>query len=469
MNKCDIISSRLYEYIAAGIIFYGRICMAVDLVFNRKFLDGFVSGDDLESIREETLNARKILEEGSGAGNAFLGWLDLPFHYDREEYERIKKAAEKIRSDSDVLIVIGVGGSYLGAKAAIGFLNGAFGDRKGPEVCFVGNSMSGDYIAELIDHVRDRDFSINVISKSGTTTEPAIAFRIFRELIETKYGSSEASRRIYATTDRSRGALKKLSLSEGYEQFTVPDNVGGRYSVLTAVGLLPIAVSGANIDAMMRGAADMCEHAHNAPFEENGPMLYAACRNILYRKGKTVELFAGYEPSFGFVSEWWKQLFGESEGKGCKGIFPASVNLTTDLHSIGQYIQDGERILSETVLDIVNSRSSVIINSEEEDLDGLNYLAGKNMNDVNHHAMRGAILAHNDGGVPVMKIELRKRDEYALGQLFYFFEYACGVSGYILGVNPFDQPGVESYKKNMFALLGKPGYESLSAELYRKL
>lgn len=443
--------------------------MAVDLVFNKKFLDGFVSEDELLAVRKEAVTAKEILDERKGAGNDFLGWLDLPVSYDREEYDRIKAAAEKIRKDSDALLVIGIGGSYLGARAAVEFLRRQFGNEKGPEIYFAGNSVSADYLAELTDYLKDKDFSVNVISKSGTTTEPAIAFRIFKELLEKKYGRKEASKRIYATTDKTRGALKKLSVAEGYEQFIVPDDVGGRYSVLTAVGLLPIAAAGIDIDALMQGAADMREHAQNAPFLENVPVQYAACRNILYRKGKLIEVLADYEPSFHYVSEWWKQLYGESEGKDKKGIFPASVDLTTDLHSMGQFIQDGERILMETVLDIKNTQRCIIMKEASEDLDGLNYLAGRTMNEINHQAMRGTILAHNDGGVPVMKIELERRDAYSLGQLFYFFEYACGVSGYMLGVNPFNQPGVESYKKNMFALLGKPGYEVLSAELCKRL
>lgn len=443
--------------------------MAVDIVFNKKFLDGFVSEEELLAVRKEAVTAKEILDERKGAGNDFLGWLDLPVSYDREEYDRIKAAAEKIRKDSDALLVIGIGGSYLGARAAVEFLRRQFGNEKGPEIYFAGNSVSADYLAELTDYLKDKDFSVNVISKSGTTTEPAIAFRIFKELLEKKYGRKEASKRIYATTDKARGALKKLSVAEGYEQFIVPDDVGGRYSVLTAVGLLPIAAAGIDIDALMQGAADMREHAQNAPFSENGPVQYAACRNILYRKGKLIEVLADYEPSFHYVSEWWKQLYGESEGKDKKGIFPASVDFTTDLHSMGQFIQDGERILMETVLDIKNTQRCIVMKEASEDLDGLNYLAGRTMNEINHQAMRGTILAHNDGGVPVMKIELERRDAYSLGQLFYFFEYACGVSGYMLGVNPFNQPGVESYKKNMFALLGKPGYEVLSAELCKRL
>lgn len=443
--------------------------MSLNVVFNRKFLNGFVSEAEISAVKGELFSANRTLLEKSGAGNDFLGWLDLPIDYNREEYGRIKAAAKRIRENSDVLIVIGIGGSYLGARAAIEFLRRQFGSVEGPEIYFAGNSISADYLAELVDSLKDKDFSVNVISKSGTTTEPAIAFRIFKDLLEKKYGCAETSRRIYATTDSLRGALKMLSVAEGYEQFTVPDDVGGRYSVLTAVGLLPIAVAGIDTDALMQGAAEMREHAQNAPFEENGPLQYAACRNILYRKGKLIEVLADYEPSFHYIAEWWKQLYGESEGKDKKGIFPASVDLTTDLHSMGQYIQDGERILMETVLDIKNTQRCVTMKEAEEDLDGLNYLAGRTMDEINHQAMRGTILAHNDGGVPVMKIELERRDAYTLGQLFYFFEYACGVSGYMLGVNPFNQPGVESYKKNMFALLGKPGYEALSAELSKRV
>ena len=374
-----------------------------------------------------------------------------------------------------MLLVIGIGGSYLGARAAIEFLRHGFYNnvpreiRKTPEIYFVGNNISSAYVQGLMDVIGDRDFSINIISKSGTTTEPAIAFRIFKEMAEKKYGKEEAAKRIYATTDKARGALKKLATEEGYETFVVPDDVGGRFSVLTAVGLLPIAVSGADIDKLMEGAASGRELALNQPFEENDAMLYAAVRNILLRKGKNVEVLANYEPSLHYVAEWWKQLYGESEGKDQRGIFPASVDLTADLHSMGQFIQDGSRILFETVLSVEKSRAEVVIKEEPTDLDGLNYLAGKNMDFVNKSAMNGTVLAHTDGDVPNLIVRIPEQNEFYLGQLFYLFEFACGVSGYVLGVNPFNQPGVEAYKKNMFALLGKPGYEKEREELLKRL
>ena len=411
----------------------------------------------------------------SGAGNDFLGWIDLPVNYDKEEFTRIKKAAEKIQSDSEVLLVIGIGGSYLGARAAIEFLRHSFYNivdksvRKTPEIYFCGNSISSTYLKDLMDVIGDRDFSINIISKSGTTTEPAIAFRIFKEMCEKKYGKEGAAKRIYATTDKARGALKKLATEEGYETFVVPDDVGGRFSVLTAVGLLPIAVSGADIDKLMEGAASGREMALNDAFEKNGALQYAGIRNILLRKGKSVEVLANYEPSVHFVSEWWKQLFGESEGKDQRGIFPASVDLTTDLHSMGQFIQDGARILFETVINVETSREILTIGEEPVDLDGLNYLAGQTVDFVNKSAMNGTILAHTDGQVPNLVVRIPEVNEFYLGQLFYFFEFACGVSGYMLGVNPFNQPGVESYKKNMFALLGKPGYEEQREALLKRL
>ena len=416
-----------------------------------------------------------MLVSRSGQGNDYLGWIDLPVNYDREEFARIKKAAEKICSDSEVLVVIGIGGSYLGARAAIEFLRHGFYNniskeqRKTPEIYFAGNSISSSYLQGLIDVVGDRDFSVNIISKSGTTTEPAIAFRIFKEMLEKKYGKEEAAKRIYATTDKARGALKHLSDEEGYETFVVPDDVGGRFSVLTAVGLLPIAVSGADIDKLMEGAASGREMALNLPYAENDAMQYAAVRNILHRKGKAVEILANYEPSLHYVSEWWKQLFGESEGKDQKGIYPASVDLTTDLHSMGQFIQDGSRIMFETVLNVEKSRVELTIGEEPVDLDGLNYLAGKTVDFVNKSAMNGTILAHTDGSVPNLRVDIPEQNEFYLGQLFYFFEFACGISGYVSGVNPFNQPGVESYKKNMFALLGKPGFEKEREELLKRL
>lgn len=435
----------------------------------------FISADEVKSMERIVEQSKEVLVSKSGAGNDFLGWIDLPVAYDKEEFARIQKAAEKIASDSEVLVVIGTGGSYLGARAAVEFLRHSFYNvvskevRKTPEIYFAGNSISGRYLSDLIQVIGDRDFSVNVISKSGTTTEPAIAFRVFKEMLEKKYGKAEAAKRIYATTDKSRGALKKLATEEGYETFVVPDDVGGRFSVLTAVGLLPIAVSGADITKLMEGAADARKDALEKPFAENGPMQYAAVRNILLRKGKQIEVLANYEPSLHYVSEWWKQLYGESEGKDQKGIFPASVDLTTDLHSMGQFIQDGSRNLFETVLNVTDSEAEIVIGEEPVDLDGLNYLAGKNMDFVNKSAMNGTILAHTDGNVPNLMITVPGQDEYSLGQLFYFFEFACGVSGYTLGVNPFNQPGVESYKKNMFALLGKPGYEAEREELMKRL
>ncbi|MBR6147970.1 MAG: glucose-6-phosphate isomerase [Lachnospiraceae bacterium] len=435
----------------------------------------FVADHEVENMKKIVLDAKQLLVSKKGPGNDFLGWIDQPVAYDKEEFARIKKAAEKIKQDSDVLLVIGIGGSYLGARAAIEFLRHGFYNmiskeqRKTPEIYFVGNSISSTYLKNLIDVIGDRDFSINMISKSGTTTEPAIAFRVLKSLMEKKYGKEEAAKRIYATTDRAKGSLKGLATEEGYETFVVPDDIGGRFSVLTAVGLLPIAVSGADIDKLMEGAASAREMALNNEFEDNDALKYAALRNILYRKGKSIEILCNYEPAVHYVSEWWKQLYGESEGKDQRGIFPASVDLTTDLHSMGQFIQDGARNLFETVINIEKSREEIIIGEEPVDLDGLNYLAGKTVDFVNKSAMNGTVLAHTDGQVPNCMINVPEMNEYYLGQLFYFFEFACGVSGYILGVNPFNQPGVESYKKNMFALLGKPGYEAQREELLKRL
>lgn len=435
----------------------------------------FIKEHEVESMKKLALDAKELLVSKKGAGNDFLGWIDLPVDYDKEEFDRIKKAAAKIQGDSEVLLVIGIGGSYLGARAAIEFLRHSFYNvvskevRKTPEIYFVGNSISSTYIRHLMDVIGDRDFSINMISKSGTTTEPAIAFRVFKEMMEKKYGKEEAAKRIYATTDKARGSLKSLATEEGYESFVVPDDVGGRFSVLTAVGLLPIAVSGADINQLMEGAQAGRKAALESPFEENDAVKYAALRNILLRKGKGIEILANYEPSVHFVSEWWKQLYGESEGKDQKGIFPASVDLTTDLHSMGQFIQDGSRNMFETVINIETSREEIILQEEPVDLDGLNYLAGKSVDFVNKSAMNGTILAHTDGQVPNLMVNVPEVNEYYLGQLFYFFEFACGVSGYLLGVNPFNQPGVESYKKNMFALLGKPGYEAQREELLKRL
>lgn len=445
------------------------------VTFDYSKASSFITKNEMAIMEKLAADAKETLVSKTGAGNDFLGWIDLPVDYDKEEFDRIKKAAKKIQEDSEVLLVIGIGGSYLGARAAIEFLRHNFYNmvdksvRKTPEIYYVGNSISSTYIAHLKDVIGDRDFSINMISKSGTTTEPAIAFRVFKKMLEDKYGKEAASKRIYATTDKARGALKNLANEEGYESFVVPDDVGGRFSVLTAVGLLPIAVSGADIDKLMEGAASGRKRALEAPFAENDAMQYAAVRNILLRKGKSVEIVANYEPSLHYVSEWWKQLYGESEGKDQKGIFPAAVDLTTDLHSMGQFIQDGARIMFETVINIEKSQCEIVLEEEPVDLDGLNYLAGKTVDFINKSAMNGTILAHTDGQVPNLMVNVPEQNEFYLGELFYMFEFACGVSGYLLGVNPFDQPGVESYKKNMFALLGKPGYEAEREALLKRL
>ncbi len=428
------------------------------------YIGSFVPDDELVLAKKQIELAKKTLLDGDSFGNDFLGWINLPVNYDRDEFSRIKKAANKIRNDSKVFIVIGIGGSYLGAKAAIEFLNHPFynqlPDKKTPEIYFAGHNMSSDYIKGLIDIIGDRDFSVNVISKSGTTTEPAVAFRIFKELLEKKY-NNKAAERIYATTDKAKGALKELADEKGYECFVVPDDVGGRFSVLTAVGLLPIAVSGADIEALMSGASDEQKRCKNADFNDNMAMQYAAYRNILLRKNKNIELLVNYDPSLHFVAEWWKQLYGESEGKDKKGIFPASVDFTTDLHSMGQYIQDGRRSLFETVIKVEKSNSEITMKKADSDTDGLNYLAGKSLDFINEKAMEGTILAHKSGDVPSILIKMADKSAYSLGSLFYFFEFACGISGYTLGVNPFNQPGVEAYKQNMFALLGKKGYENI--------
>ena len=425
---------------------------------------------DWNELKSEAAVAEKLLLDRTGAGNDFLGWIDLPENYDKEEYARIQAAARRIREDSDVLVVVGIGGSYLGARAVIEALRPVVGAPQDgwPQIWFAGNQISSTYLETLIRALEGKRFSINVISKSGTTTEPAVAFRVLKKLLEQKVGREEAARCIYATTDRARGALKKLADKEGYECFVVPDDIGGRYSVLTAVGLLPIAAAGIDTDALMKGAAEERKKilAHPA---ENIAIEYAALRNGLLRQGKQAEILANYEPGLHYVSEWWKQLYGESEGKDGKGIFPASVDLTTDLHSMGQFIQDGSRILTETVIRVARSAQPLVLEAEAEDLDGLNYLAGRTMDFVNESALRGTQLAHLDGGVPVSILSLETLDAYTLGELLYFFEFACGVSGYVLGVNPFDQPGVESYKKNMFALLGKPGYEAAGEELRKRL
>ena len=445
------------------------------ITFDYSKASSFISTEEVSYMEKLVNDAKEQLVNKTGAGNDFLGWIDLPVAYDKEEFSRIKEAAKKIQSDSEVFVVIGIGGSYLGARAAIEFLRHGFYNnitkeqRKTPEIYYAGNSISGTYLRDLIDVIGDRDFSVNIISKSGTTTEPSIAFRVFKEMLEKKYGKEGAAKRIYATTDKAKGALKTLATAEGYETFVVPDDVGGRFSVLTAVGLLPIAVSGADVDKLMEGAAAGRELALNKEFKDNDSLQYAAIRNILLRKGKSVEVLANYEPSCHYVSEWWKQLYGESEGKDQKGLFPASVDLTTDLHSMGQFIQDGSRIMFETVLNVEESRREVVIDEDKDDLDGLNYLAGKNMDFVNKSAMNGTILAHTDGNVPNLLVNIPEQNEFFLGELFYFFEFAVGVSGYLLGVNPFNQPGVESYKKNMFALLGKPGFEAQREELLKRL
>ena len=439
--------------------------MSNNIRFDYTKAEKFLSQREMESMKFAVMNAKDRLLSGQGEGSDFQGWIDLPVNYDKDEFERIKAAAKKIQSDSDVLIVIGIGGSYLGARAAIEYLRHGFynemekDDRKTPQIYYVGNSMSSNYLQDVIDVMGDKDFSINVISKSGTTTESAIAFRIFRKLLVQKYGEAEAAKRIYSTTDKARGALKTMSDEKGYECFVIPDDVGGRFSVLTAVGLLPIAVSGADIDQLMEGAAKGRELAMNTAYEENASLLYAAARNVFYRKGKNIEILANYEPSMHYIAEWWKQLFGESEGKDQRGIFPASVDLTTDLHSMGQYIQDGLSMKFETVLNIEKSRTTIILEAEENDLDGLNYIANKELDYVNKCAMQGTIAAHTEGGVPSLMVHIPEQNEFYLGELFYFFEFAVAISGYLNNINPFDQPGVEFYKKNMFKLLGKPGYE----------
>ncbi len=438
---------------------------------NSKYVSEFVSQDDIKAIQPEVEAAVKTLEEKTGAGNDFLGWYDLPTNYDKEEFARIKAAAEKIKKNSDILIVIGIGGSYLGARAAIEFLKSPFYNslkKDTPDIYYVGNNISPTYLNEVLSICEGKDISVNVISKSGTTTEPALAFRVFRDLVEKKYGKEGAKERIFATTDAKKGTLKELSDKEGYETFVIADDVGGRYSVLTAVGLLPIAVAGCDIDALMEGAA-IAQKELSADFDNNDCYKYAAYRNVLYRKGKAVELLVTYDPSFTMMTEWFKQLFGESEGKDGKGLFPSSVTFSTDLHSLGQYIQQGERLFFETVVDIKTPKKDFFLENDEANLDGLNFLTNQNMSVVNRKAFQATVLAHSEGGVPNLVIELDDTKEKSLGYLIYFFEKACAVSGYVLGVNPFNQPGVESYKKNMFALLGKPGYEGDRAALEAKL
>lgn len=445
------------------------------ITFNYDKALRFFSKEELENLNPFVQEAHNMLHEKTGAGSDYLGWVDLPENYDKEEYSRIQQAAEKIRKDSDVLLVIGIGGSYLGARAAIEMLNHSFfnllskSDRNAPQIIFVGHHLSSTYMSELFDLIKDKDVSINVISKSGTTTEPAIAFRIFKKFLEEKYGVDEAKSRIYATTDKEKGALKSSADEAGYETFVIPDDVGGRYSVLTAVGLLPIAVSGVSIDAIMQGAQDAMKELSEPSLDKNPAYQYAAVRNLLYQKGKLIELLVNYEPGLHYFAEWWKQLFGESEGKDHKGLYPASANFSTDLHSLGQYIQEGRRHLFETVLHVQTSRKELILEEDEKNSDGLNYLAGKTIHDVNEKAFQGTLLAHTNGDVPNLVIDLPKLDPYTFGYLVYFFEKACGISGYLLGVNPFNQPGVEAYKKNMFALLGKPGFEEEKERLEKRL
>ncbi|MGS4001521.1 glucose-6-phosphate isomerase [Staphylococcus pseudintermedius] len=430
----------------------------------------FFGQHELDQQQDAVKAIHRTIHEGTGAGSDFLGWVDLPVNYDKEEFSRIKEVAKQVQSHSDVLVVIGIGGSYLGARSAIEMLTPAFKkDSEYPEIIFAGNHLSSSYLQSLIDYLADKDYSVNVISKSGTTTEPAVAFRIFKKLLEEKYGKEEAVKRIFATTDQAKGALKQLATNEGYETFVVPDDVGGRFSVLTAVGLLPIAVAGIDIDAMMGGAAKAREELSSDDLSSNIAYQYASIRNILYNKGYTTEMLINYEPSLQYFNEWWKQLFGESEGKDLKGIYPSSANFTTDLHSLGQYVQEGRRFLIETVLKVENPEHDITIEEDADDLDGLNYLAGKTVDEVNTKAFEGTLLAHTDGGVPNMVVKLPRLDAETYGYVVYFFELAVAMSGYQLGVNPFNQPGVEAYKQNMFALLGKPGFEDKKKDLEARL
>lgn len=443
----------------------------MSLKLNTKYLADFMNENELAGIRHQVEASAKMLHEKSGLGSDFLGWLTLPTDYDKEEFARIKAAAKKIQGNSDILIVIGIGGSYLGARAAIEFLKSTLYNnlkKDTPDIYYVGNNINPTYLSEIVSLCEGKDFSVNVISKSGTTTEPALAFRVFKDLVEKKYGKDGAKDHIFATTDKAKGTLKELSDTEGYETFVVPDDVGGRFSVLTAVGLLPIAVAGCDIDALMEGAAQ-AQQDYMADFDNNDCYKYAAIRNILNRKGKAVEMLVSYDPNFVMMSEWYKQLFGESEGKDNKGLFPSAAVFSTDLHSMGQYIQEGSRIMFETVVDIKKPKKDFYLEANDENLDGLNFLCNQNMSVVNHKALEGVILAHTEGGVPNIILELEDTTEKSLGYLIYFFEKACAISGYLLGVNPFNQPGVESYKKNMFALLGKPGYEDQRAALEAKL
>jgi len=440
--------------------------------FNSAYAKQFIRENDIKGLETQVSAAHGLVNDKTGLGNDFLGWVDLPVNYDKEEFARIKAAAAKIRKDTDILIVIGIGGSYLGARAAIEFLKGPFYNQlkgEGPEIYFAGNSISGAYLSDIVKLCEGKRVSVNIISKSGTTTEPAVAFRVLRDLLEKQYGEEEAAKRIYCTTDKARGTLKKLADEKGYECFVVPDDVGGRFSVLTAVGLLPIACAGCDIDALMKGAADARAAYADCDLQKNDCYKYAALRNILYRKGKSVEMLIAYEPSFAMMNEWYKQLFGESEGKDNKGIYPSSAVFSTDLHSLGQFIQDGSRVMFETVMQFAKPQKEFFLKDDPTNVDGLNFLSNQNMSVVNRKAYEGTVIAHTEGGVPNIVLEAPELNEYELGYIIYFFEKACAISGYLLGVNPFNQPGVESYKKNMFALLGKPGYEAQKAELEAKL
>lgn len=447
--------------------------MMTHIKFDYSTAETFFGQHELEQMQSIVKNVHSTIHDGTGAGSDFLGWVNLPKDYDKEEFARIQAAAKKIQSDSEVLVVIGIGGSYLGARAAIEMLNKSFDHLKTeqgkPQIIFAGHQLSSSYLSDLIEYVKDKEFSVNVISKSGTTTEPAVAFRVFKKLLEEKYGKEDAKSRIYATTDKAKGALKSLATTEGYETFVVPDDVGGRFSVLTAVGLLPIAASGHDIEAMMQGADQARIDLSSDNLEENIAYQYAVIRNVLYNKGYTIEMLINYEPSLQYFNEWWKQLFGESEGKDFKGIYPSSANFSTDLHSLGQYVQEGRRDLFETVVKVANPRADITIEADENDLDGLNFLAGKTLDFVNTKAFEGTILAHSDGGVPNLVVEVPQLDAFTFGYMVYFFELSVAMSGYILGVNPFNQPGVEAYKQNMFALLGKPGFEDKKAELEARL
>lgn len=441
--------------------------------FDYSTAETFFGQHEVEQMQSIVKNVHSTIHDGTGAGSDFLGWVNLPKDYDKEEFARIQAAAKKIQSDSEVLVVIGIGGSYLGARAAIEMLNKSFDHLKTeqgkPQIIFAGHQLSSSYLSDLIEYVKDKEFSVNVISKSGTTTEPAVAFRAFKKILEEKYGKEGAKSRIYATTDKAKGALKSLATTEGYETFVVPDDVGGRFSVLTAVGLLPIAASGHDIESMMQGADQARIDLDSDNLEENIAYQYAVIRNVLYNKGYTIEMLINYEPSLQYFNEWWKQLFGESEGKDFKGIYPSSANFSTDLHSLGQYVQEGRRDIFETVVKVQNPRADITIEADENDLDGLNFLAGKTLDFVNTKAFQGTILAHSDGGVPNLVVEVPQLDAFTFGYMVYFFELSVAMSGYLLGVNPFNQPGVEAYKQNMFALLGKPGFEDKKAELEARL